>query len=154
MQTHEQSASIQQYFSTYIGLDMSQVLLNQARIDRSLSDFFTLTEWIQSDMRDLSQKLQKYGLYDGIFFVASFHHLMTRAERVSVLSQAKSLLSQTGKIVMINWHLLADSQKKYESSKKQSYSDGSVDFDIKIGAHTRFYHAFSHEEYLSLAAEV
>jgi len=105
-------------------------------------------------MRDLSQKLQKYGLYDGVFFVASFHHLMTRAERISVLSQAKSLLSQTGKIVMINWHLLANSQKKYELSKKQSYPDGSADFDIKIGAHTRFYHAFSHEEYISLADEV
>jgi hypothetical protein len=104
-------------------------------------------------MRDMEQKIQKYGSFDGIFFIASFHHLMTRAERVSVLSQAKNLLSRNGKIVMINWHLLAPSQEKYQSSKIQSYPDRSADFDIKIGAHTRFYHAFSHEEYLSLADE-
>lgn len=47
MLNHKKSDFIQQYFSTYVGLDMSRILLNQARVDRSLCDFFTLTEWIQ-----------------------------------------------------------------------------------------------------------
>jgi len=128
--------------------------LNQARIDSGLSDFFTLAEWIEGDMRDMTQKIQKYGLFDGIFFIASFHHLMTREERVLVLSQAKKLLSDTGKIVMINWNLLHPTQQKYQSSQKKIYHDGSADYEIKIGAHKRFYHAFSHEEYVSLGEEV
>jgi len=112
------------------------------------------TNWIQGDMRQMQEELEEYGLFDGIFFIASFHHLMFREERIAVLSQAKNLLSQTGKIVMINWHLLHPLQEKYHSSQITSYSDKSADFEIKIGAHKRFYHAFSHEEYLSLAQEV
>lgn len=98
--------------------------------------------------------LSVYGPFEVIFFIASFHHLSTREDRISVLSQAKKLLSNTGEIIMINWNLTHPSQSKYQTSKIREYSDGSADFDIKIGAHGRFYHAFSHEEYLSLAEEV
>lgn len=130
------------------------MLLNQARSDDTLSDFFTLTDWIHGDMCEITDKIQKYGLFDGLFFIASFHHLSSRDERVSVLKQAKKLLSKTGKIIMINWNLSHPSQTKYQTSKVADCPDGSSDFDIKIGGHKRFYHAFSHEEYLSLADEV
>jgi hypothetical protein len=32
--------------------------------------------------------------YDAIFFIASFHHLQTKEERIEVLKKAKNLLSQ------------------------------------------------------------
>jgi hypothetical protein len=104
-------------------------------------------------MRDIASELSEYGLFDVIFFIASFHHLSTREERISVLQQAKTLLSKTGKILMTNWNLLDFTQKKYQSSKIADYPDGSADFLIKIGAHKRFYHAFSEAEYISLAEE-
>lgn len=104
-------------------------------------------------MRDMETLLSAHGLFEGIFFIASFHHLSTREERISVLSQAKKLLSNTGEIIMINWNLTHPSQSKYQNSKIREYTDGSADFDIKIGAHGRFYHSFSHEEYVSLAEE-
>ncbi|MBP7773515.1 class I SAM-dependent methyltransferase [Candidatus Gracilibacteria bacterium] len=154
IQKYPDAESFQKNFSAYIGLDTSSVLLSQARSDDALSDFFTLTDWIQGDMRDIVEKIQKYGLFDGLFFIASFHHLSSRDERVSVLKQAKKLLSKTGKIIMINWNLSHPSQIKYQTSKMADYPDGSSDFDIKIGDHKRFYHAFSHEEYASLAAEI
>lgn len=83
-------------------------------------------------MRDMKKELLEYGLMDGIFFIASFHHLHTREERVSVLKQAKKLLSATGKIVMINWHLMHPSQMQYQHSKIAEYPDGSADYEIKI----------------------
>lgn len=104
-------------------------------------------------MRDMEKELGEYGYFDVIFFVASFHHLSTRRERISVLQQAKKLLSKTGKILMINWNLLDPTQEKYQSSIIAEYPDGSADYEIKIGSHTRFYHAFSEAEYTSLAAE-
>ena len=154
IQKHPDAAFFQKKFSTYIGLDTSTVLLNQARSDNTLSDFFTFTDWIQGDMRDITEKIRKYGLFDALFFIASFHHLSTREERISVLSQAKKLLSKTGRIIMINWNLTDASQIKYQSWKIINYADGSADFDVKIGSHKRFYHAFSHDEYSSLAEEV
>lgn len=104
-------------------------------------------------MRGLAFELLEYGFFDAIFFIASFHHLATREERISVLQQAKKLLSKTGKILMINWNLLDPTQEKYQSSKIADYPDGSADYEIKIGSHTRFYHSFSSKEYSSLARE-
>ena len=129
------------------------MLLDQARADTALGAFSPSVNWQEGDMRDLNLELSTYGFFDVIFFIASFHHLSTREERISVLQQAKTLLSKTGKILMMNWNLLDLTQKKYQSSKIADYPDGSADFLIKIGAHKRFYHAFSHEEYLSLAQE-
>jgi tRNA (uracil-5-)-methyltransferase TRM9 len=153
IQKHKNASTFTSIFSTYIGLDSSLVLLDQARADTSLLDFFVTTYWREGDMRDINSELWEYGLFDGIFFIASFHHLVTREDRISVLQQSKKLLSKTGKIVMLNWHLLHPTQVKYESQKISDYADGSADFEIKIGTYKRFYHAFSHEEYLSLAQE-
>ena len=119
-----------------------------------LTSFFPSVNWKEGDMRNMTNELSEYGPFDGIFFIASFHHLDSRGERISVLSQAKKLLSKTGKIIMINWNLQSPSQSKYQDSKTLDYPDGSADYNIKIGTHTRFYHSFSAAEYLSLAAEL
>lgn len=128
---------------------MSSVLLDQAQ-EENFSDIFPVVEWREKDMNRMSEELGIYGHFDALFFIASFHHLATYEERVSVLRQAQSLLSETGKIVMINWNLSHPSQSKYQDSKIVEYPNGSSDYDIKIGAHTRFYHAFSEAEYISL----
>lgn len=137
--------------TSYVWLDASNGLIQQAS-DEFLPAPHSL-RWFLWDMRDMEILLSTQGPFDAIFFIASFHHLSTREDRLSVLLQAKKLLSDTGEIIMINWNLTHPSQIKYETSKIQKYSDGSADFDIKIGSHQRFYHAFSHEEYESLALE-
>lgn len=142
------------WFTRYIWLDSSSELIDQATSDYTLKHSFNSLQWCQWDMRDMETLLSVHGPFEVIFFIASFHHLSTREDRISVLSQAKKLLSSTGEIIMINWNLTHPSQSKYQTSKIWEYPDGSADFDIKIGAHGRFYHAFSHEEYLSLAEEI
>lgn len=138
---------------TFVWLDTSSELLEQA-ISDDYTDKLNCLQWIEWDMRDIETLLSGYEPFEAIFFIASFHHLSTREERISVLSQAKKLLSATGEIIMINWNLTHPSQSKYDASKIVEYPDGSADFYIKIGSHKRFYHAFSHEEYSSLAAEI
>jgi len=142
-----------QKFTTYVWLDASSELLKQASLDISFSDFFSHTFWSLGDMRDLEALLSQHGTFDVIFFIASFHHLSTREDRLSVLEQAKKLLSKNGRIIMTNWNLSHESQWKYQNSKSAEYSDGSADYSIKIGGYNRFYHAFSHEEYVSLAQD-
>lgn len=93
-------------------------------------------------------------MFDACFLIASFHHLESYEERVSVLKQIKNLLQTGGAIYMTNWNLLHETQKKYSTSRSQDYSDGSADFLIKIGEHKRFYHAFSESEYQRLASDV
>ena len=55
------------------------------------------------------------------------------------LMDTKKLLKPNGRIYITNWNLLE--QEKYSSSHR---SNG--DFDIKIGAYSRYYHGFTLSE--------
>ncbi len=103
-------------------------------------------------MRDISTIFSN-PLFEAIFFIASFHHLETSEERLNVLQKAKKILLPGGKIYMTNWHLLSEQNQKYLPSKTTEHPDGSADFNIKIGKHSRFYHSFSLSEYQKLAEE-
>lgn len=150
---HPESNVYKNIFSTFVGLDRSHILLEQARTDDAVNHFFPSINWREGDMTNIWKELSEFGLFDGIFFIASFHHLVTFEERLDVLSQAKKLLSAGAKILMINWNLLHKSQTKYADSQIAKYPDWSADYKIKIGSHLRFYHSFSSEEYSLLAQQ-
>ncbi len=54
--------------------------------------------------------------FDSLLFLASFHHLESRAERIQVLKDARKLLNSCGRIYMTNWNLR--DQAKYETSHR------------------------------------
>jgi SAM-dependent methyltransferase len=81
--------------------------------------------------------------FDSLLFLASFHHLESRAERVQVLQNAKKLVAPNGRIYMTNWNLR--DQTKYEASHRWA-----GDYDIKIGAYSRYYHGFTLDELTGL----
>jgi 2-polyprenyl-3-methyl-5-hydroxy-6-metoxy-1,4-benzoquinol methylase len=54
--------------------------------------------------------------FDSLLFLASFHHLETREERIQVLENTKKLLKPNGRIYMTNWNLR--DQAKYETSHR------------------------------------
>lgn len=84
--------------------------------------------------------------FDCVVFLASFHHLKTQDERLDILRKTKKVLKQDGVIAMTNWNLLGETLfPKYESVHR-----GKGDFDIKIGAHSRYYHGFTTEELAGL----
>ena len=76
------------------------------------------------DMTSLSS-MEDIGTFDTIVFLASFHHLETREDRIQVLRDIQKLLAPNGSIYMTNWNLRE--QPRYEKSHR-----GNGDFDIKI----------------------
>ncbi len=161
--------------TNYIGIDLSSELLNEAKKLHSGYDFLELdmlnlkklchTEFISGSFKldsfinnevnannyfnDSESSSEWQSLFDIIFFIASFHHLQTIDERLEVLNQAKDLLKEWWLIFMTNWDLNAwKNKEKYKSSiiKDSENEFWSLDFDIKIGDFSRYYHSFSIQE--------
>lgn len=103
----------------------------------------------QFKVLDMSKIDSLDGTFDAIVCIASFHHLDTEAKRKEVLQKARDLLNPGGIIAMTNWNLLGPAFfPKYEKSHR-----GNGDFDIKIGAHSRYYHSFSLDELAGLLTQ-
>ena len=126
----------------YLWVDSSLGMIEQAR----------KLHWeYRFEVGDMS-KLEKWGdaemiwKYDVILFLASFHHLENREDRLQVLRDIKPYLAPHGQIYMTNWNLLE--QERYTKSHR-----GGGDFDIKIGEYTRYYHGFTLLELDSLFRE-
>ncbi len=114
----------------YLGVDNSEWMIKEAQNLYSDSHFEVI--WMQS-IKNISER------YDTILFLASYHHLETKEERMQVLKESKELLNQNGRIYMTNWNLR--DQEKYKNSHRWN-----GDYDIKIGEFSRYYHGFTIEE--------
>ncbi len=148
--SHIEREYLEKNITSYAWLDASEGLISQAK--KKEFDLSFPLHWMMGDMRDLSS-LKNIQSFSAIFLIASFHHLLSLEERISVLSQIKNLLLPGGKIYLLNWHLLSKSQSGYHLSCTKKYPNNSADFSIKIGKFQRFYHAFSPEEYEKIALE-
>lgn len=114
----------------YLGTDSSIGMIEEAQRLHPDGDF------LQIDMTDIDILEGKYGAYDGILFLASYHHLIDREARIKTLEKTKKLLAPEGKIYMTNWNLLE--QPRYAKSHL-----GNGEFSIKIGEYSRYYHGFT-----------
>ncbi|MCD5385186.1 class I SAM-dependent methyltransferase [Candidatus Gracilibacteria bacterium] len=124
----------------YLGIDLSKGLLDEAKIIHINNEFLEL------NMLEIDKIDSKF---DYIFFIASFHHLDNISDREQVLKNAHSLLNKNGKIFMTNWALNSDlNEKRYSKSiiENSKNTFGSLDYSIKIGKFTRYYHCFSLDE--------
>lgn len=124
----------------YLWVDLSSELLKHAS---SKYSWFSFKELNMSDLDKLDSK------YDFIFFIASFHHLKTLDDRITVLKKAYDLLEPGWEIFMTNWSLDSNFNKDKYSSSKIDWSINkfwSFDYDIKIWNSNRYYHWFSLEE--------
>lgn len=143
---HVGDENIHPLYENYLGLDLSEGLLEEARKMYANYNFF------EKNMLDIhSLDIPKR---DIIFFIASFHHLSCLEQRESVLKNAAWILNEWWQILMTNWSLESElNLKKYWTSKIE-WSENiywSSDFNIKIWQFDRYYHSFSLEEleYLS-----
>lgn len=127
------------HFSSYLWLDLSTWLLEEARKIHLESKFLNL------NMLDLD-KISNNQKFDVIFLIASFHHLQKIEDRIEVLKKAKNLLTKNWKIFFTNWNLIG--QKRYEKSiiANSLNEFWSLDFDIKIWDFSRYYHSFTLSE--------
>lgn len=117
----------------YLGIDSSTGMIREARRLHPGYEFEVYP------MCSFSNHESWITNYDCILFLASFHHLETREERLQVLQNMKLYLAQCGEIMMTNWNLR--DQPRYAKSHRWN-----GDYDIKIGAFSRYYHGFTLDE--------
>ncbi|MBX9809001.1 class I SAM-dependent methyltransferase [Candidatus Gracilibacteria bacterium] len=121
----------------YLGIDESEGMIREARKLNPSNQFQVIG---MQDMKIIEQS------FDVLLFLASFHHLETREERIRVLESTKKLLTQKSRIYMTNWNLL--DQERYQKNHR-----GNGEFDIKIGEFSRYYHGFTLTELSDLFEE-
>lgn len=124
-------------FDRYLGIDSSWWMIFEAQKLHPNREFAAIP---MQDIDTISW------WFDALIFLASFHHLESRKERIQVLKNAKKLLNPNGRIYMTNWNL--QGQVKYEKSHRWE-----GEFDIKIGEFSRYYHGFNVEELAELFEE-
>jgi tRNA (uracil-5-)-methyltransferase TRM9 len=115
----------------YLGIDNSTWMIEEAGSLHPDANFEVI--W----MGDLDRI--GHQTFDAILFLASYHHLKTKEERIQVLKESKKLLNPNGRLYMTNWNLR--DQERYQKCHR-----GHGDFDIKIGEFTRYYHGFTVDE--------
>lgn len=125
----------------YFWIDASQWMIKEA-ITKFWSNDFVVCDMLQLDTLKVKD-------FESVFFIASFHHLLTIEERIQVLEKLKKIVQDETYIFMTNWALNSElNQEKYEKSiiKDSKNEFGSLDYNVKIGEFDRFYHSFSLEE--------
>jgi ubiquinone/menaquinone biosynthesis C-methylase UbiE len=120
-------------FGSYLGVDQSEGLLKQARLQ------FPEMKFQESDMGKLKRGHQDK---DIVFAIASFHHLPP-ADQLKALKTWRTHLKPGGVLMMTNWNL---HQKKYRKRILQSVLAGYgfrgclVPWKNEI---SRYYYAFT-----------
>lgn len=127
-------AGILKNFDSYTGIDVSHELLHIAK------DSYPDSVFYECDMQDISTL--KLPLFDTIFLVASFHHLIESASQKQVLDQVRQICSPSGNIVLLNWNLRSEKNKVRYASNWVSESV----LDIPFSGYSRSYRAFTLEE--------
>ncbi len=122
----------------YNWVDISSKMLSFA------SQNFPTKKFVKLNMIDIDKFDSKK--FDCIFFIASFHHIDKFEDRLTILKKSFSILKKWWIIFFTNWSLNSDiNNKKYKSSiiKWSENEFWSLDYDIKIWKHNRYYHCFS-----------
>ncbi len=125
----------------YFWIDSSKWMVEEAKKKFGSDDFLVC------DMLDLDRLPIKN--FESVFFIASFHHLLTIEERIKVLEDLKKIVFPWSYIFMTNWALESEFNKqKYRLSVIENSQNEfwGKDFNIKIWEFERFYHCFSLQE--------
>lgn len=125
----------------YFWIDSSKWMVEEAKKKFRSDDFLVC------DMLDLDRLPIKN--FESVFFIASFHHLLTIEERIKVLEDLKKIVLPWSYIFMTNWALESEFNKqKYRLSAIENSQNEfwGKDFNIKIWEFERFYHCFSLQE--------
>jgi len=124
----------------YLGIDFCEPLLEEAR---------KLYPETKFELLDFTKDLNKLSKSDYIVSIAALHHIPTKALRLKVFRELKSLLRPPGKLLFTVWNLRQPKYRKYLylSRLKNFFRYGWNDTFIPWGKQVeRYYHAFSPRE--------
>lgn len=149
--------ALRAHSGTYLGLDFSSTLLEQASMGLPVNFYFR--------MADLSGEDWDAPLtgshYHAIFAFAVLHHLPGTDLRLQVLRKVRSLLSPDGRFIHSEWQFLNSPRLKARLQPWESVglSQSDVDPDDYLldwrqgGSGLRYVHHFSEAELAELAAQ-
>lgn len=127
----------------YEAFDLSEKLLSLAKEKYPQRDF---------SLGDLADKnTWPEGIYDHLFCLAAFHHLVTKKERLDFLINCQEKLKPQGRLVLSVWDLRG--QKRFWFLILKSFlffRPFELIFSWKKNKSPRYYHAFSKRELVSL----
>lgn len=129
------------YDIDYYGIDASKGMIEEAQKETGCNAF---------DVCDMTA-LDTYEKdnFGAVFFIASFHHLMSYEERSLVLEHLKTKIEKWSYVFFTNWALESEiNWEKYKNNVIPNSENewGGKDFSIKFGEYDRFYHSFTLQE--------
>lgn len=139
----------------YIGIDVSEKLVNVAQQLRPQHKFYT-GNMLKTEFED--------NTFDHILMIASFHHLPGKEMRLVALEETKRIVKPRGYIIMTNWnlHRLKFASLRYKFLWKKIIGQNKMDInDVLVPWRSqkrellaeRYYHAFQPPEMISLARQ-
>lgn len=135
----------------YSGVDISKNLIEIAKMENTDGHFSV------AHMKDFLEK-QKQEQYDVIVWIASFHHLENKTERLFTLELMYRALKYDGKLLLLNWAYSERFLKKYWKAQLSAiwkmfstlgfwkWNDVLVPRVEKNETYHRFYHIFTLRE--------
>lgn len=132
----------------YTGIDSNAFLLTKAR------EAFPGRMFIQMQLEDLHLGADQY---DHIFCIATFHHLVTKKDRLRVLEQCYVALKPGGQLIIEVWNLWQWKYLRYlfsQMSYKVSWNDFFIPWKLPSGTIWRYYHGFTAQELNNLFKKV
>src|SRR3989344_2302793 len=124
----------------YVGIDANEFLISQARADSPKSIFR------KERLEDIELGSESY---DRIFCIATFHHLVTREDRLRLLQKCNVALRPGGVLVVAVWNLWQWKYMRYLFSQigyKISWNDFFVPWKLLADTVWRYYHGFTARE--------
>ncbi len=127
----------------YLGIDFSKNIIEQAKQQ------FPDRKFQVNDISDLDFAANSF---DMIFSIATFHHLVSKKERLELLNKINTWLKPGGHLFMTNWNLMQPKYRKYIFKNwrhKRAWNDFFIpwqkysDDNKKLW---RYYHSFSIKE--------
>jgi len=147
-----------QHRGAYTGLDFSPPLLSAAA-----SEYAFPVHFLPADLTSPHWAGNfSPSTFDVIFCFAALHHIPSRALRVQILSAARHLMKEDGRLVLSNWQFLNSEKLRARilSWQAANLAPSEVDADDYLldwrsgGRGLRYAHHFSSDELSALALEV
>ncbi|HZJ41592.1 MAG TPA: class I SAM-dependent methyltransferase [Patescibacteria group bacterium] len=140
----------------YLGIDISEELINIAKKNYPNNNF------IVGDLLDLKNISSEHKKYDHIFCLAALQHIPSEEYRLKVLQDAKSLLTDSGELIISNWNLweskhfkkiIINAILKIIGLNQLDFKDIIFFWKDSSGnkKSKRYYHAFTKKELIKLS---
>ena len=132
-----------------VAVDVSRGLLQTAR-ERAVERGFDV-DLLQADASNLPLRKATVGL---AVYVATLHHLPSRAARVGSLNELARVLDPDGRALVSAWSTAHDRFDTVDESDRDAGFDTVVDWTLPGGETVpRYYHIYSPEEFEADVAE-